>query len=110
MPKQPIDVLVGERIRAYRLEAGMTQQQLADKVGITFQQLQKYEKATNRVSASRLYDLARALKKHINDFFDAASRSSNPLIRTKQELYLLERFNLITPEKQKLVLKLIKDL
>ncbi len=108
MPKQPIDVLVGERIRAYRLEAGMTQQQLADKVGITFQQLQKY--ATNRVSASRLYDLARALKKHINDFFDAASRSSNPLIRTKQELYLLERFNLITPEKQKLVLKLIKDL
>ncbi len=57
----PVDVHVGKRIRHRRWMIGMTQQQLADKVGIKFQQIQKYETGANRVSASRLWDIAQAL-------------------------------------------------
>ena len=57
--KHPVDVHVGKRIRHRRWMVGMTQQQLADAVGIKFQQIQKYETGMNRVSASRLWDIAR---------------------------------------------------
>lgn len=57
----PVDVHVGKRIRHRRWMIGMTQQQLADKVGIKFQQIQKYETGANRVSASRLWDIAQAM-------------------------------------------------
>ena len=59
--KHGVDVHVGKRIRHRRWMIGMTQQQLADKVGIKFQQIQKYETGMNRVSASRLWDIARAV-------------------------------------------------
>jgi len=59
--KHPVDVHVGKRIRHRRWVNGTTQQQLADKVGIKFQQIQKYETGMNRVSASRLWDIAHAL-------------------------------------------------
>ena len=55
------DVIVGQRIRTFRKAAGMSQTELADQVGITFQQLQKYEKGTNRVAAGRLPHIARRL-------------------------------------------------
>ena len=55
--KHPVDVHVGSRIRQRRWMTGMTQQQLAEKVGIKFQQIQKYETGMNRVSASRLWDI-----------------------------------------------------
>jgi transcriptional regulator with XRE-family HTH domain len=58
--KHPVDAHVGKRIRHRRWMVGMTQQQLADKVGIKFQQIQKYETGMNRVSASRLWDIADA--------------------------------------------------
>ncbi len=57
----PVDEHVGKRIRHRRWMVGMTQQQLADRVGIKFQQIQKYETGMNRVSASRLWDIAEAL-------------------------------------------------
>merc|ERR1712173_401979 len=57
----PVDVHVGKRIRHRRWLVGMTQQQLAERVGIKFQQIQKYETGANRVSASRLWDIADAL-------------------------------------------------
>lgn len=57
----PVDIYVGNQIRKLRLARGMTQMELARKIGVKFQQLQKYETAVNRVSASRLYDTARAL-------------------------------------------------
>ncbi len=57
-----IDEVVGRRIRARRKQIGMTQAALADELGITFQQVQKYEVATNRVSSSRLYEIATALR------------------------------------------------
>lgn len=68
--KHPVDVHVGKRIRHRRWMVGMTQQQLADSVGIKFQQIQKYETGMNRVSASRLWDIARTLAVPIGFFFE----------------------------------------
>jgi transcriptional regulator with XRE-family HTH domain len=68
--KHPVDAHVGKRIRHRRWMVGMTQQQLADKVGIKFQQIQKYETGMNRVSASRLWDIADSLDVTISFFFD----------------------------------------
>jgi transcriptional regulator with XRE-family HTH domain len=64
-----VDVLVGKRIRAYRLGIGMSQSALAEKVGVTFQQIQKYEKGTNRVGSGRLKKVATALGVKIASFF-----------------------------------------
>ncbi|WP_184009986.1 helix-turn-helix domain-containing protein [Rubricella aquisinus] len=68
--KHPVDVHVGKRIRHRRWMIGMTQQQLGDAVGIKFQQIQKYETGMNRVSASRLWDIASALDVTIAFFFE----------------------------------------
>ena len=68
--KHPVDVHVGKRIRHRRWTLGTTQQQLADKVGIKFQQIQKYETGANRVSASRLWDIAGALGVPVSFFFE----------------------------------------
>jgi len=70
MMPHPVDVHVGKRIRHRRWLVGMTQQQLAESVGIKFQQIQKYETGANRVSASRLWDIADALGVEISFFFD----------------------------------------
>ena len=69
-----IDRHVGSRLRRRRLEAGMTQTQLAHAVGVTFQQLQKYEGAINRISAGALYQLALTLDAPVHYFFDGLSR------------------------------------
>lgn len=66
----PVDVHVGKRIRHRRWLVGMTQQQLAESVGIKFQQIQKYETGANRVSASRLWDIADALEVPVSFFFE----------------------------------------
>ena len=66
----PVDVHVGKRIRHRRWLVGMTQQQLAEKVGIKFQQIQKYETGMNRVSASRLWDISDVLGVEISFFFE----------------------------------------
>lgn len=66
----PVDVHVGKRLRLRRTLLGMSQEQLAAAVGVTFQQIQKYERGANRVSASRLYDVARVLGVDISFFFE----------------------------------------
>lgn len=71
--KHPVDVHVGKRIRHRRWLVGMTQQQLAESVGIKFQQIQKYETGMNRVSASRLWDIASALTVPVSFFFEGFS-------------------------------------
>jgi len=68
--KHPVDVHVGQRVRQRRWMIGMTQQQLANKVGIKFQQIQKYETGANRISASRLWDIADALEVPVAFFFE----------------------------------------
>lgn len=65
----PVDIHVGERIRLRRAMLRQTQQDLAHSIGISFQQLQKYERGTNRVSASRLFDIANHLGVSISFFF-----------------------------------------
>jgi len=68
--KNPVDLHIGQRVRHRRWLLGMTQQQLAQSVGIRFQQIQKYESGANRVSASRLWDLSQALDIPVSFFFE----------------------------------------
>lgn len=75
-----VDLHVGQRIRQRRWALGVTQQQLAEHVGIKFQQIQKYESGTNRVSASRLWDISRVLEVPVSFFFEGmqdAAEASN---------------------------------
>lgn len=74
--KHPVDVHVGKRIRHRRWMVGMTQQQLAEQVGIKFQQIQKYETGMNRVSASRLWEIAEALEVPVDHFFEGLKEAS----------------------------------
>lgn len=71
----PIDVHVGNRIRLRRTLLGISQVALAEAMGLTFQQVQKYEKGANRVSSSRLFDLARILDVPVPYFFDEMAAS-----------------------------------
>lgn len=66
----PIDVHVGARVRMRRKMKGISQEALANKLKLTFQQVQKYERGTNRISASKLYEIAKALDTTISDFFE----------------------------------------
>lgn len=73
--RHPVDVHVGKRVRHRRWMVGMTQQQLAERVGIKFQQIQKYETGMNRISASRLWDISAALGVPVSFFFEGLSDS-----------------------------------
>jgi Predicted transcriptional regulators len=66
----PVDRHVGLRIRMRRKELGLSQERLAEMIGLTFQQVQKYERATNRVSASKLWEVARALNAPVSYFYE----------------------------------------
>ncbi len=66
----PIDVHVGSRVRLRRTLLGLSQEKLGDALGLTFQQVQKYERGVNRIGASRLFDLSRVLDVPIGFFFD----------------------------------------
>lgn len=66
----PIDIMVGSKVRHFRTLRGMSQEVLGESIGVTFQQVQKYEKGTNRISASRLVQIAHALKIDVRKFFD----------------------------------------
>ena len=74
----PIDVHVGTRIRLRRMLMGLSQERLGESIGLTFQQVQKYERGTNRVGASRLFDLSRVLDVPISFFFDDMPGPLNP--------------------------------
>lgn len=82
--KHPVDVHVGKRVRHRRWMVGMTQQQLAEKVGIKFQQIQKYETGMNRVSASRLWDIAEALAVPVSYFFEGMEDAGTQAADTVQ--------------------------
>ncbi len=66
----PVDQHVGSRVRLRRTLLGMSQEKLGNAVGLTFQQIQKYERGANRIGASRLYDMARVLDVQVQFFFD----------------------------------------
>ncbi len=69
----PIDVHVGLQVRLRRKELKISQEKLADTLGLTFQQVQKYERGANRISASKLYEIARSLRVSIAWFFEGLS-------------------------------------
>lgn len=66
----PVDMHVGARVRLRRTLLGMSQEKLGDAIGLTFQQVQKYERGANRIGASRLYDLSQVLDVPVSFFFD----------------------------------------
>ena len=80
---QPVDSLVGERIRLLRKRRNMSQTDLGKALGVTFQQVQKYENGKNRVGASRLHQVATALNVPITELFDGASGTSGTSRATK---------------------------
>jgi DNA-binding XRE family transcriptional regulator len=65
-----VDIEVGRRVRTFRLEKGLSQEQLGDQLGLTFQQVQKYEKGINRIGAGRLQRIANILEIPVGNFFD----------------------------------------
>jgi transcriptional regulator with XRE-family HTH domain len=76
MPKKqanPIDVQVGNRVRIRRMLIGMSQERLGDMLGLTFQQVQKYEKGVNRIGAGRLFEVARILNVPVDFFYEGVS-------------------------------------
>ena len=105
-----VDVHVGKRIRQRRWLTGMTQQKLAELVGIKFQQIQKYETGANRVSASRLWDIVDALSVPVGFFFegmnsesDGSNRSDDvpaDLMSDKEAMELVRSYYAI-PEQQR---------
>lgn len=104
--KHPVDAHVGKRIRHRRWMIGMTQQQLAEKVGIKFQQIQKYETGANRVSASRLWDIAHVMDVRIPFFFEGlesngvAVDGSDDILADREALELVRIYYAI-PETQR---------
>ena len=74
-----VDTYVGQRIRDKRNERGMSQTEVANALGVTFQQVQKYERGTNRVGASRLFDLSRILSVPVQYFFEGLNNQPTPI-------------------------------
>ncbi len=105
--KHSVDIHVGKRIRHRRWMVGMTQQQLADAVGIKFQQIQKYETGMNRVSASRLWDISQSLSVPISFFFEGVDATGEtgaeiaPDILSNREAMELLRVYFSIPEAQR---------
>lgn len=74
----PIDLHVGAQVRLRRKVKGVSQEALAHRLGLTFQQVQKYERGANRISASKLYEIARVLETSIGSFFEGLPDTSTP--------------------------------
>lgn len=77
MSPHPVDLHVGKQLRKQRIIMGMSQEALAGAVGITFQQVQKYERGVNRMSSSRLFEFARVLNVQVSYFFEGLEESAN---------------------------------
>ena len=85
---QDIDRHVGARIRERRIMLGLTQQQLADLIGVTYQQAHKYERGINRVSAGRLFEVAQVLGVPVSYFFDGLEQGSERGISPRERMCL----------------------
>jgi transcriptional regulator with XRE-family HTH domain len=92
----PVDRHVGLRIRLRRKEVGISQERLAESIGLTFQQIQKYERAANRVSASKLWEMSRVLDTNIGYFYEGLADSPAPVGQDKPRDTVQEF--LLTPE------------
>lgn len=113
-----IDQHVGERIRLRRTELGLTQEQLAEALDVSYQQIQKYETGANRISAGRIFEIARKLGVEISYFFDGlalgAETASAPLEhggRQRSAIELVRKFAQIKdPEVRAAIAGLVKTI
>ena len=118
-----VDRHVGNRVRMRRLLVGMSQEKLGELLGITFQQVQKYEKGSNRVSASRLYQIARVLGVSVQYFYDELKEDDGPsgfaesegadaiagALQSPDGVQIARIFSETTdPDKRKLILNAVK--
>ena len=85
---QDIDHHVGARVRERRIMLGLTQQQLADLIGVTYQQAHKYERGINRVSAGRLYEIAQVLSVPVGYFFEGIDGQSSRAVSARERMCL----------------------
>ena len=110
-----VDNRVGERIRQRRVELGMTQTELAERVNVRFQQVQKYENGLNRVAASRLWQIAQALDVPVNYFFDTIDLPQDPQPLTpsadKRRLReLVDLFSVLPDAQQSAVMSFLRSI
>lgn len=118
-----VDIYVGARIRERRATLGLSQQTLASAIGLTFQQVQKYEKGTNRVGSSRLMQIANALDVSPNSFFEGAPTSARfapsklppmqfvgDFVASKDGARLMEAFLKLPKEVQRSVVTLVEKI
>lgn len=118
----PVDLYVGARLRIRRKMMGLSQTQVADALGITFQQIQKYERGANRVSASKLYEIAKSLQAPVAYFFegleattDGVSEGGEPFVHdflmTSEGLELATQFPRITRSRvRRRILELVRSM
>ncbi|WP_254474624.1 helix-turn-helix domain-containing protein [Bartonella sp. B1098] len=110
-----IDLFVGKKIRFRRKMLRMFQKTLGDALGVSFQQIQKYEKGLNRVSAGRLKEISDILNVPVSFFYtdiitnENASYHYDEIASNREEYLLLKSFRVLTSVKQKAILKLISD-
>lgn len=127
MSPHPVDMHVGKRLRSRRTLLGMSQEKLGEAVGVTFQQIQKYERGLNRIGSSRLYEFARVLSNPVSYFFEGMETAANESeykslaedsgnfehenLANKEVLALVRAFSGITdPKVRKDILSLVKSL
>lgn len=104
----PVDVAVGKAIRAYRKANGMTQADLSARIGVRFQQLQKYETAMNRISASRLAMVSRALGVPVDRFFEGHEVQDRVSVRSTEEAGLVESYRKSKPAQRQAIINIAK--
>jgi transcriptional regulator with XRE-family HTH domain len=102
----PIDAIVGHNVRIHRLRRGLSQTELADHLGVTFQQVQKYERGTNRTGSGRLFHIGQFFDLPVERLFDGVNeprrrggKSSLELIAGRQSYRLLEAFSRIRSQR-----------
>ena len=96
-----VDRRLGQRVRTRRLEIGMSQERLAELLGVTFQQVQKYEKGVNRIAASRLFDISGALDMPVARFFEGIGSGRSKGVAESEEGFIHDALS--TPEGMQLV-------
>ena len=125
MSQNPVDIHVGQKLLLRRNMMNMSQEEVGNAVGVTFQQIQKYEKGANRIGASRLFEIAKILKVNVDYFFDGIEKQAAAQgfaesgqsdfefqkIENKESMALVRAFNKIeSPVVRKRILSMVQSL
>ncbi len=111
---QEIDKFIGNKIYSLRLANGLSRQQLSDVIGVTHQQLQKYEKGTNRISVGRLVLISKALNKNVQYFYEGLEENKHEQVLTQHQRMCIEVsrnfMKIVSADHQNAVNTLVKSL